>query len=114
MKQLQEDFKKDIKEGVLLEGLRDLINPNTVTMNTNMTVIVNKRGDSFKKETVFSIPSGSYTTETGVTKVTKLRKPAKVITWTKDMSLETYNKQLATWMQINEDVPEYVQYQYWF
>ena len=56
LKQLQEDFKKDIKEGVLLEGLRDLNNSNTETMNTNMTAIVNKIGDSFKKETVSSTP----------------------------------------------------------
>ena len=87
LKQLQEDFKKDINGGVLSEGLRDLINSNTETMNTNMTAIVNK------KETVFSTPSGSSTTEAGVTKVTKLTKPAKVPTWTKDMSLKTYNKQ---------------------
>ena len=26
------------------------------------------------------------------------------------MSLETYTKQLVTWMEINEDVPEYVNY----
>ena len=26
------------------------------------------------------------------------------------MSLETYNKQLVTWMEINEDVPKYVKY----
>ena len=29
LKVLQEDFKRDIKEGILLEGLRDLINSNT-------------------------------------------------------------------------------------
>ena len=110
LKQLKEDFKKDIQEGDLLEGLRDLINSNTETMNPNMTVLMIKIGDSFKKETVASTPSGSSTTEAGVTKVTKLTKPAKVPTWTKDMSLETYNKQSATWMEINEDVPEYVKY----
>ena len=44
----------DIQEGVLLEGLRDLINSNTETMTT----IINKIGDSFKKDTVSSTPSG--------------------------------------------------------
>ena len=56
-KLLQEDFKKDIKEGILLEGLRDLINSNTQTINTNMTVIVDKIGDSFTKKTVSFTPS---------------------------------------------------------
>ena len=65
--------------------------------------------DSFKKETVSSgSGSGSSTTEAGVNKVTKLTKPAKVPSWTKDMSLETYTKQLVTWTEINEDIPEYV------
>merc|ERR1712082_232820 len=30
--------------------------------------------------------------------------------WTKDMSFETFNKQLATWMEINDDIPEYLKY----
>ena len=40
----------------------------------------------------------------------KLTKPAKVPSWTKDMSLETYVKQLTTWQEINEDVPDYARY----
>ena len=56
-------------------------------MNTNMVAIVNKIGDSFKKEAVSSTPSGYSTAEAGVTKVTKLTQPAKVLTWTKYMSL---------------------------
>ena len=40
----------------------------------------------------------------------KLTKPAKVPSWTKDMSLETYVKQLTTWQEINEDVPEFARY----
>ena len=40
----------------------------------------------------------------------KLTKPAKVPSWTKDMSLETYVKQLTTWQQINEDIPEFGKY----
>ena len=43
-------------------------------------------------------------------RVAKLTKPAKVPSWTKDMSLETYIKQLATWQEINEDVPDYAKY----
>ena len=65
---------------------------------------------TLKKETVSPPSSELINKEAEVTKVTKLTKPAKVPTWTKDMLLETYNKQLASWTEINEDVPEYVKY----
>ena len=73
----------------------------------NMTSLVNSMKDSFKKD-----PVTSDTSKTGqtVNRVTKLTKPAKVPSWTKDMSLETYSKQIATWIGIIEDVPEYVKY----
>ena len=32
-------------------------------------------------------------------------------TWSKEMSLETFEKQIQAWSQINEDVPEYSRYQ---
>ena len=38
LKVLKEEFRKDLEQGILLEGLRELINSNTETMNTNMTV----------------------------------------------------------------------------
>ena len=41
----------------------------------------------------------------------KLMKPAKVPTWMKDLTLETYAKQLHTWSDILEDYPDYVKYQ---
>ena len=87
-----------------------LIESNTQNMNKqteNMTSLVNSMKDSFKKDPVTSDTSE---TEHMVNKVTKLTKPAKVPSWTKDMSLETYSKQIATWTGINEDVPEYVKY----
>ena len=40
----------------------------------------------------------------------KLTEPAKVPAWTKDMSLETYVKQLTAWQQINEDILEFGNY----
>merc|ERR1712240_121370 len=40
----------------------------------------------------------------------KLAKPVKVPSLTKDMSLETYAKQIATWTDLNEDVPENAKY----
>ena len=60
-----------------------------------MTSLVTSLKDFFKKEVV-TAGSGSFVTEAGVNKVTKLTKLAKVPSWTKDMSLETYAKQIAT------------------
>jgi len=40
---------------------------------------------TLKKETVSSTPSDSTKKEAEVTKVTKLTKPAKVPTWTRDI-----------------------------
>ena len=70
LKILKEEFKKDIEQGVLLDGLTKLINSNT----QNMTSLVNSMKDSFKKD-----PVTSETSETGqsVNKVTKLTKLLK-------------------------------------
>ena len=72
-----------------------------------MTTLVTSFKDSFKKDEASSTPS---TTNAGVSRVSKLTKPAKVPSWTKDMSLETYTKQITTWTGINDDVPEYVKF----
>ena len=39
-----------------------------------------------------------------------LMKPVKVSTWTKDLTLETYTKQLLTWSDILKAIPEYIKY----
>ena len=36
--------------------------------------------------------------------------PAKVLSWTRDVSLETYIKLLETWNEINADIPDYFKY----
>ena len=54
-----------------------------------------------------------YSSAAGLTpgsRVTKLTKLAKVLSWSKDMSLETYTKQLQTWTEINEEVPEFLKF----
>ena len=98
MRTLKEENRKDVQEGILLKGLRDLIDSNTKNMVANMTKLVN----NLRTET-----GSHYGTETRVAKITK---PAKVPTWTKKMSLETYVKQLTTWSEINQDDPENVKY----
>ena len=39
-----------------------------------------------------------------------LTKPAKVPMWTKDLTLETYTKQIQTWLDVLEEIPEHVKY----
>ena len=40
-------------------------------------------------------------------RTTKLTKQAKVSSWSCDMLMETFTKQLETWNEIKEDVPEF-------
>ena len=84
------------EQGVLLQGLRELIDSNTENMKS---FFQNLR----KREHSPSLHSSSH-------RPAKPTKPAKVPSWTKDMSLETYVKQLTTWQQINEDIPEFAKY----
>ena len=53
LKVIKEDYKKEIQEGILLKGLKDLIESNTKTMTslntTNMTTFMNE----FKKKMVY-------------------------------------------------------------
>ena len=41
---------------------------------------------------------------------TNLTKPAKVSSWLRNMTLETFTKQLQTWTEINDEVPEFVKF----
>ena len=94
---MQTKREKEIEQGTFLKGLEKLIASNTENMKSffhNMK----KREHS---------PSGSSSPST---RPAKLTKPAKVPSWTKDMSLETYIKQLTAWQQINEDIPETAKY----
>ena len=47
---------------------------------------------------------------TTVNKPKLLTKPAKVPAWTKDLTLETYTKQIQTWSDVLEEIPEHVKY----
>ena len=72
-----------------------------------MITLVSSLKDTFKRDEVSSATDASVTARG---RVSKLTKPAKVPSWTKYMSLETYTKQITTWTGINEDVPEYMKF----
>ena len=75
LQKLKEEFRKEVEQSVLLDGLTRLINSNT----ENMTTLVTLFKDSFKKDEASSNPS---TTNAGVNRVSKLTIPAKVPSWT--------------------------------
>ena len=83
-----------MEQGVLLQGLKELV---TTITEGNMSLLNVK-----KRELTPMSPSSQ--------RPAKLTKPAKVPSWTKDMSLETYVKQLTTWHEINEDVLKFARY----
>ena len=94
LKMMKEDQRKEMEQGVLLQGLKELV--TTITEG-------NKSLLNIKKRELSPISPSSQ-------RPAKLTKPAKVPSWTKDMSLEKYVKQLTTWQEINEDVPEFARY----
>ena len=75
LKELKEAKRKDVEQGVLLEGLTKLIDSN----KESMTTLVTSLNDSFKKE----IPTAAGFTSAAETetRVTKLTKPVKVLIW---------------------------------
>ena len=66
---------------------------------------------SFKESLSKDEPSapGSMSSST-TSKVTKLTKLIKVPTWWRNMSLETFKKQLQTLTDSNEEIPEFLKY----
>ena len=68
-----------------------------------MIVISLKEG--FKTDGSPSVSVSSLTARTA-----KLTKPAKVPSWARDMTMETYAKQLETWSEIDKDVPEFMKF----
>ena len=59
-------------------------------------------------------PKVKKSDSTGVSTVNNkpklLTKPAKVPMWTKDLTLETYIKQVQSWTDVLEDIPEHVKF----
>ena len=70
-----------MQDSFLLDGLKKLVDP-----------IVKRGGDAR--------PTTS-----------RVVKPAKIPTWSKEMSMETYVKQIENWEEINADVLENTRYQ---
>ena len=83
---------------------QNIENMNRYTENMNMMVASLKEG--FQKTEVSS-PASPISQRT-----MKLTKTAKVPFWSCDRLMENFTKQLETWNEINEDIPEFVKFHY--
>ena len=114
MKEIQDERQKEAEQTVYLDGIKRLTTQihdqnrsNMNLYNENMTTLVQSLKDSLPKTGVKT--DGISITAGGTNKAAKLlTKPAKVPTWTQDLTLETFSKQLQTWSDILEEIPEYV------
>ena len=86
-----------------MKGLKEF-SSNILAQTKQMVGSTPKAEDSSTKN---SMPAE---TKRAVYRVTKLTIPAKVPSWTKNMSLETYTKQITTWKGKKGDVPEHFKY----
>ena len=92
------EINKGKEESLLLDGLKRLMTQISGQNSENMTKLVDSL-KARKEETVAEVRTARVT------------KPAKVPSWTKDLTLETYIKQVETWNDVNEDVPSNTKYQ---
>ena len=91
LKILKEEFKKDLEQGILLGGLTKLLNSNTENILSHTEKMTDKLTSIMTtKKSEASASSTPPSTDASTTRVSKLTKPAKVPSWTKDISLETY------------------------
>ena len=109
LKVMQTEREKGIEQGTFLKGLEKLMATNTKNISWMMASNTENMKSFFQniKKRELS-PSGNSSPSP---RPAKLNKPAKVPSWTKDISLETYLKQLTTWQEINEDLPKFAKYQ---
>ena len=92
------EINKEKEESLLLDSLKKFVTQIVGQKTDNMTKLV----DSLKSKEEKTV------SEVSTARVTK---PAKVPSWTKDLTLETYIKQVETWNDVNENVPSNTKYQ---
>ena len=85
---LKANLRKDVGDGLFLDGLKKLFNQNVDRIN----MIVNslKKGLMVKKDDPPAVATAAVTAG----RTTKLTKPAKVPSWSQDMMMATFIKQL--------------------
>ena len=96
LKEIQEERRREAEQTVYLDGIERLIKQIALKDSSPKTG-VRDGGTS---------TSNSASSDGGTARMAKLMKPVKVPTLMKDLTLETYAKQLHTWSDILEDYPE--------
>ena len=96
MKEIKEERTKEKEQNVCLDGIERIVNTLKMSIDTLDNPKVKKSDDT---ETI-----------TVSNKPRLLTKPAKVPVWTKDLTLETYIKQIQSWSDVLEEIPEHVKY----
>ena len=96
LKDIKEERTKEKEQNVYLDGIERRVNTLKMSIDT--------LGDPKVKK------SDSTETSTVSNKLRLLTKPAKVPVWTKDLTLETYIKQIQSWSDVLEEIPEHVKY----
>ena len=89
---LKEDYRKEAEQSVLLDGITRLITQISGQNKENMTTLVTSLKDTFKKD---EVSSATVSPSSNCGKTTKLTNPAKAPSWSKDMPLDTYTKQIT-------------------
>ena len=96
IKDIEEERSEEKKRNIYLEGIREIVTPLVDTLKMNMDT----SGDPRAKKSDSAVNN----------KPKLLTKPAKVPVWTKDLTLETYIKQVQSWTDVLEDIPEHVKF----
>ena len=101
---LKTGLRKETEEGLLFDGLKKLVLQIAEQNTYNMNMIVTTLKESFPVlDPSMSLPPSS-------SKMKMLTKPAKVPSRSRNLTLETLMKQLQTWTEINDKVPEFVKF----
>ena len=82
---LKSEIRKETEDGLLLDGLKQLLFQISGQNAENMSTVVKSLQEGFLKK------DGSSESSSAV-RTTKLTKPAKVPSWSKSMTLETFTK----------------------
>ena len=107
------EISKDKEDNALLEGLKRLAEEQSQSLKDSVTRLAEEQSLTMTKLVDNLKTKESKESVSGVSEVrtARLTKPAKVPSWTKDLTLETYIKQVETWNDINEDIPSNTKYQ---
>ena len=97
LKEIKAEREKEKEQTVYLDGIKWIVKTIQMQIGTASTEV--------KKDEVTTTPSVVAGNRSRL-----LTKPAKVPTWTRDLTLETFSKQLQTCSDILEEISEYTKY----